>query len=390
MKFYHFFQSHLSKIFIFILIHSFFLPIYSVPTKKLVENNENFDEYIHACASLLFHLRMKADMPCNDALILTKEEVATLWSRLEGFHHANKIRAIYYKAEHALESSQEQQASQLFHRTFNRLSGLWEKAVECEQLNPSFSLLNHTARSNKNHDFEANLVIPNKVKKELRPYIIPETHPMKKTLDEMFFSMRMTQDVQTFRQSGFKTLRVGPRSYVHVAAHSNLPSYLVKAYMDNELREKGKNPSWHWLVKRCEGAAKIRKIIKQKQIQHFTVASKWIYPFPENPAPPAFPGYTRHLALLLVKDMKLAAKKKNYDAWLHVITKEHLDELYIIISRARGSSYRPDNIAYTIKGNFAFIDTEYPSKGPDYSSIRKYLNVDMQEYWDYLIKNGGK
>jgi hypothetical protein len=267
---------------------------------------------------------------------------------------------------------------------------VYSVSVECKQAEDFFTLINHAARRKINRDFEQNLAIPDNVKKALRPYVISETHPMKKNLDELFFSARSTQDVQTFRQSGFKTLRIGPRSYVHVASHANLPSYLVKAYMDNELKEKGKHPSWHWLVRRCEGAKKIRKIIEQNNIQHFTVASKWIYPFPENPSPPSSPEYTRHYALLLVKNMKLAPKRKNYDAWLHVITKSHLDELYIIISQAQGSSYRPDNIAYTTKGTFAFIDTEYPSRGPDYSSIRRYLNVEMQEYWDYLVRNGGE
>ncbi|MBA2369567.1 MAG: hypothetical protein H0V82_11170 [Candidatus Protochlamydia sp.] len=382
------FFPYLSKIIIFILVYSFFISDCSASLIKAIENKGNLDKSIHTCASLLFHLRMKTGLSIDEKPIFTKEEVANLWDRLEEYQpRANYIRSIYYEAEN---SNTIQQASLLYHQTFNRLSTIWERSIAYEEAKHPFYLINQTARSNKNEDFERNLAIPDDVKKHLRPYVIPEIHPMKKNLDEMFFAARMTQDVQTFRHYGFKTLRIGPRSYVHVASHANLPSYLVKAYMDNELKEKGKHPSWHWLVKRCEGAKKIRKIIDQQNLQHFTVASKWIYPFPENPPPPPFPGYTRHYALLLVKDMQLVPKRKNYDAWSQVITKSHLDELYIIISRAKGSSYRPDNIAYTTNGNFAFIDTEYPSRGPDYSSIRRYLNEEMQEYWDFLITTGGE
>lgn len=232
--------------------------------------------------------------------------------------------------------------------------------------------------------------IPKKVKKAISPYLIPDTHPMKASLDNLFHSTRVTLDQKSFERAGFISLSVRPRTHIIVATHPLLPNHLVKLTLDSELREKQNKPSWEWLVKRCQGAEKIRHIIRSKKIKHFTVASKWIYPLPDKPAPPKSSKYNRHLAILLVTDMKLVPQKENLLAWRYKITKEHLDELYTVISYAKGSSYRADNISYTMQGKFAFIDTEYPSRGPDYESIRPYLHPSMRNYWDKLVKEGGK
>ena len=140
---------------------------------------------------------------------------------------------------------------------------------------------------------------------------------------------------------------------------------------------------------RCIGAEKIRRVITKKNFTHFVVAEKYIYPLPAHPSPPSNGLYTRHFAILLAEDMQLVPKSENLRAWKTVITREHLHELYTIMTAARGSSYRPDNICYTRNGKFAFIDTEYPSSGPDYTSIRPHLSPKMQRYWDRLIKHGG-
>ncbi len=169
-----------------------------------------------------------------------------------------------------------------------------------------------------------------------------------------------------------------------------MPGYLVKVYLDTVLKKKQNRASWQWLVKRCQGAAQVSDIIEQGGIQHFVVAKKWIYCLPPEPSPPFGKHYTRHLALLVVTDMQLTPEQENLDAWYHIITPKHLDELYLIMSHAKGSSYRPDNIAYTRTGQFAFIDTEYPSRGPDFNSIRRHLRPAMLTYWDRLVKNGGK
>jgi hypothetical protein len=270
----------------------------------------------------------------------------------------------------------------------NDLDAWLEEVYDQEFASTAFE--NPIVRSKENNNLDGNPYIPSKIKKQLRPYLIPQKHPMKGKLDAIFLEKRATANEQTFTEAGFKTFSIGKRSFVYVAKHPLLPHHIVKAYLDNDNRKKYGKESWEWLVKRCQGAEKIRNVIKKKGFKHFVVADKWIYPLPAHPSPPPLEeGYVRHHAILIAKNMNLAPKKENYRAWRTKITREHLDELYVIISRAKGSSYRPDNIALTKEGLFAFIDTEYPAKGPDYKSIRLYLNREMRKYWDKLVKNGG-
>ena len=63
-----------------------------------------------------------------------------------------------------------------------------------------------------------------------------------------------------------------------------------------------------------------------------------------------------------------------------------MDELYAVIRRAGGASYRPDNIAMTTDGRFAFIDTEHPDSEHDYESIVPYLSSEMRRYWSNLVE----
>jgi hypothetical protein len=49
-------------------------------------------------------------------------------------------------------------------------------------------------------------------------------------------------------------------------------------------------------------------------------------------------------------------------------------------------SSRPDNIALTKQGQFAFIDTEYSRYFHDYESIAPYLSRQMRQYWSNLVR----
>lgn len=244
------------------------------------------------------------------------------------------------------------------------------------------------SRSKGDPNLENNQYIPEAIKEKMRPHLISLHHPMRKVLDKLFMRKRITVDSKTFRKAGFHILATGPRSFVKVARHRYLPGYLVKANLDTTTQLKGERESWEWFVYRCRGAKKVKDVIKSKKIKHFVVADKWLYCLPEEPSPPNDYAHRRHLAILLVTDMDLAPEEENLEAWKSIITKEHLRELYTIIARAKGSSYRPDNISYTNSRKFAFIDTEYPTAKPDFKSIRHYLNADMKIYWDKLVKNG--
>lgn len=340
--------------------------------------------------------------PLSDKIIFSDNDVASLWDKVA---HAVYIRKAclpddvdrfqeaytnYYQAKALISTEQLEEGKRYLQQALNLLSSIRLETIT--RLTNTLQLPDPLIMSKDDGSslLEGNRAIPDKAKKKMRPHIIPDNHPMKKKLDLIFSKKRVTLNEQTFHDAGFITKCERPRTFIRVASHPLLPNYLLKVHLDSETRQKYGKPSWRWLVQRCEGADKIRFIIEHRKFKHFTVAHKWIYPLPENPSPPASSLYTRHLAALLVTDMQLTSDTLNYYAWKHYVTKDHLDELYVIISSAKGSSYRPDNISYTEKGTFAFIDTEYPSKGPDYKSIRGFLSPEMLAYWDKLVRKGGR
>jgi hypothetical protein len=372
--------------------------------------SKDIDSYLQALASLVFHAQEWEDIlesedpDAHEEISFSNEEIYLLWNKLYHYLYRfpntpeqiqreyliEKAFQLYEKAKNNACIEIKGEAQEAIHLAVNLLRLLWEEAIELEE-SSSNQILDFSAilRSKADPNFEDNPYISVDARNRMKPYLLPLRHPMRAILDDLCLKTRITMDEKNFHQAGFQTIVKRPRSYIHVASHPKMKGYLVKAYLDNDLNEKHHKPSWEWLVRRCEGAEKIKNIIKKRRIKHFVVARKWIYCFPPDPSPPHDPRYTRHLALLVVTNMNLTTKKLNLHAWLHYISEEHLDELYAIISRAKGSSYRPDNIAYTRKKKFAFIDTEYPTKGPDYKRIRRYLSPEMRDYWDYLVKNGG-
>lgn len=368
------------------------------------------DSYIQALASLAFHTsewekQLNAEEP--EEIIFSPEETAHLWhsiaqyleyspstlAQIQQKSQFEKAYQRYYHAKELLEEGHPHKACQVLKGSSRLILALWEKALETEdyqeELFQEIEASPGSLRAKRSSDFDDNPYISSSAKEKMRPYLISHHHPMKAVLDSLFLNKRITLNHQTFHEAGFSILAARPRSYVLVAKHSLLSGYLVKAYLDSEQRKKKKKESWKWFVLRCQGAEKVRQVIEKYQLKYFVVANKWIYPLPAEPSPPKSSRYTRHLAVLLVTDMDLAPDPLNYHAWYSLITKEHLDELYLIISRAKGSSYRPDNISYTNKKQFAFIDTEYPSTSPDFKSIRQYLSSDMKSYWDRIVRRGG-
>lgn len=346
--------------------------------------------YINALASLNYHVDQLAktldsnnEKPyLEDEISFSEDEVDLLWAKVrQGTLEENESStSIFERALSSYENLQDIPQTQAL------LEQLWVDAINLERQSQDDAVL---SREKVDHKEENHSHIPESVMAKMKPYLISENHPMYATLNEIFTACRVTENQNSFEKAGFKILDIRPRSHIYVARHSKLPGYLVKANLDNDLHVKQHTQSWEWFVLRCIGAEKIKSIIHQFNIVHFKVAKKWIYPLPSTPLPPNDDQHTQHLAILLVTDMKLTSVKQNLHAWSNVITEEHLDELYTILSRAKGSSYRPDNIAYTREGTFAFIDTEYPTRGPDYGSIRNHLNSKMLRYWDKIVRQGG-
>lgn len=349
---------------------------------------KNQNSYRGALTSLLFVTENKVES-CDTVfeegasktdfvppIEVTSKEIDSLWKKLLNPKFCSeKIKLghlLYKQAEEDFAAGDFLSAHSLYKDCAHILRTLWQEKKSLK------NSLSYKKVNGKKKELKA-----------LKPYLISQRHPLKPTLDAIFSANRVTQDKKSLEAAGFIILHSRPRSYVKVVAHPLLSGYLLKVYLDNELRQKRKKPYWKWLSLRCEGAAGIRTVIKRKKIKYFVVPQKWIYLLPDFPLPPNSPEYQPKKALLVVEDMRLTSNEVNLAAWKTLITPKHLDELYTIISSASGSSYRPDNIAYTVEGNFAFIDTEYPHQSPDFKSIRPFLSEEMRKYWDKKIKKGG-
>lgn len=272
----------------------------------------------------------------------------------------------------------------------NNTLAIWRQLLNEEQTAarsiPSLSFdLAHLG----NREIKKNPLITSKHYKAIKPWILPENHPMKARLDAIFQRSRAIQDAESFAAAGFQTFKVQPRSFIRVARHPDLPGYVLKVYLDTELRKKKGKPGWSWFAKRCVGAKKIQDIIKKKQIKHFKVTHKWIYPIPLFSQTLSGPNYDPKAEILIAEDMNIVSNEKSIEAWKTVMTPAHLDELYLIIAFAGGHSYRPDNIPYSLDGKFAFIDTEYPDLKPDFKTSMMYFSPEMVQYWQKLIDQGG-
>lgn len=333
------------------------------------EQSENLSK-IQSAASLLYHLEHIENKNSID-IDFNKSQVENLWDDLSD-ENAVKAYEAYLEKDYA-------QSRQL-------LENLWRSWIE-DELN---SDVKAQATSIFYNDVDQNPYISAKIFNEIFPYLLPFEHPARPNLDLIFQTSRATFNKDSLKNAGFNILYSQPRSFIKVVEHAYLPNYLLKLYIDIDSRKKNNKPGWTWFVRRCEGAEKIRKILKKYNVLYFSVPHKWIYPLPIDPPPPQDVPVERQIVVLLVDDMHLAPKEENLAAWKTRITKKHLDELYLIISLGNGSSYRADNVPLTKGGKFAFIDTEYPHRPPNFATIRPYLSTKMRAYWDSLVKKGGK
>ncbi len=238
------------------------------------------------------------------------------------------------------------------------------------------------------NEFETNPNISAEAREMMRPYLLPFDHPIRSKLDKLFKKGTVTKNAKNFLKSGFVMRHAQPRSFIRIAGHEDLEGYLIKLQLDDEVREKYDHPIWWWFTKRCEGARKIDKVIKENRITNFSVAQKWIYPLPVNRLISPKILEIRKPVILVVQDMEVLSTEETLKAWRKKITPAHLDELYKIISIAGGRSYRPDNIPYTKNRNFAFVDTEYPDHPGTYKEVERALSSKLKPYWQTLINKG--
>lgn len=211
-----------------------------------------------------------------------------------------------------------------------------------------------------------------------KPYELPGRSPLRKTLNAIFNDPNCMKNENAFKKAGFKTLFFRKKGSLRVASHPDLKGYLFKLYLEDEVG------SWmperqNRLTQRCVSAAQIRKRIKKEKMKFFTVPDKWLYKVPK-----------RNYYVLVVQDMKLTSRKKSEKAWKKKITVEHLHELYHILNDGYASLAITQNIAYTKKGTFACIDTEFGKRKFDMSRIMNKLSPSIRWTWDSILMEHDK
>jgi hypothetical protein len=229
-------------------------------------------------------------------------------------------------------------------------------------------------------NFTDNPCLSERMKSRMAPWLLPQVHPMKAALDEIFSQPGVNNSEKTLRKAGFKVLFSQKRSLIRVISHPNLPGYLIKLFPNSEkaLLSSG----WKRLTIRCIVAKKIKSIIARHHLRHFIVADKWLYPVP----------CTHQKAgcqpvVLLVKNMNIYSRKETKHVWKKHASRRVVKELYQILGRGYGSPFLSGNLPYTKMGTFAFIDTEYNKRKINLGHARSFLSRPMQRYWNSLVKH---
>lgn len=256
---------------------------------------------------------------------------------------------------------------------------LWNREKNCKRL---------MARSLTYQNFTNNFCIDKSMHKKIAPYLLPLDHPLRAELDALFSVYGVNENTNSMSKAGFITVSFRPTTYVVIVKHSNLPGHLLKLYLESEDRIKKNREGWKWLLHRCEGAQALRNLIKEKNLTHFVVPDKWLYPLPPKPLHSS-PQCGQPLVLLCT-EMDIVSDQESHEIWQNRITHDVLDELYIILSHGLSSSYVSWNIPPTKDGKFACVDTEQSNAKPNYSLVRNYLSQEMKDYWDRLVRYGGK
>jgi hypothetical protein len=356
---------------------------------KAKEDVNNYQNAFYAISSLTFYLQKTIsnvsikEETHGDKINFSEADIASLWhtassyAAMEG--EIEKAQGYYYEAV----KQREDQAAfiELCQEAHTIVRAVWYA------VNPYTAKEQPTASKRLRYPhFDDNPYINDAMQNKMRPYLLPLNNKLKASLDKIFNRSRAIQNKASFAKAGFITLFHQPYSHIRVAKHTALPGYLLKVYFDTDaLKDKA---GWDRFTERCQGARSVRRLIKEKNLKHFSVPDKWLYPLPFSNIPSTIKPNLQTV-VLVVTDMNLVSLRESRKAWRSKVTHKHLDELYCILSHGFGSRVLPHNIPYGKNGTFACIDTEAPEHF-DYDRVRKYLSPKMLAYWDELVRKGGK
>lgn len=227
--------------------------------------------------------------------------------------------------------------------------------------------------------------LPSKeVLQEVAPYLIPENHPIKASLDNLFQSSRVILNLKSLRKAGFSKTKPRKFTKLLVTKHPDFPGYVFKLYLDAQRYYKNVPEHRLW-IQRIQGAKRIREEIAKRGWEgSFVVPTKWIYALPENPK--IKKGYVLKHFILVEDDMDLYSDKENARLWASdFVSEEKLLQLFEILETiGLHDCVKPDNIPFTKSGKIAFIDTQTFGKEVPYRRLKPHLSKTNGRFWKAL------
>lgn len=228
-----------------------------------------------------------------------------------------------------------------------------------------------------------------RIRENASPYLLPNTHPIKSSLDRLFSRFRVTLSLETLEAAGF--INPKPRKFTKliVTKHLAFPGYIFKFYVDAQRYFKGLREDEHWIL-RIQGAELTRQtIVKLGLDAVFKVPHKWMYELPNNHLP--LKGYLNKYYILVEEDMDLISNDDNKARWASdAISQEFLDQFYMLLTEVGLSDCaKPDNAPFSIDGKIAFIDTETFHRRVNYHKLNHFLSKPNQQYWKLITQTKG-
>lgn len=216
----------------------------------------------------------------------------------------------------------------------------------------------------------------------VRPYLLTDSHPLKKRLDLIFSIQGILKNRDSLMRCGFNVSPTRKWNNLYVAKHSILRGYVIKLFVN----EQQGIQEWDNWIARIEGAWSIQAAIERHGYQKFfKVPKKWIYQLPSASLKDGDKQY-----VLIVEDMDIHDEERNRKKWkdMNYVTKERLDALYCLL-KEEGliDSIYIDNIPISRDGLITFIDTEHVHAWPvNYSRLNNFVPLELKAYWKTVSK----
>lgn len=229
----------------------------------------------------------------------------------------------------------------------------------------------------------------------VQPYLLPFNAPIRKTLDEIFSTSRVTADRESFTRAGF---RLTPDQGLHVvvASHKELEGFLVKVIFDQIVCD-AEDPlcdapdlgeDWEQWIRRIQGERIIREgIAKLDYKKYFKVPFQWIYPLPNGPEAPQSEGYYPRSFIFIAEDMQLASPDHN-TRFYKKMDKSLIKAIFTITTQyGLEDCCNKFNLPLCEDGKLAFIDTETFYQWPvNYHRMVEFISSTKHKYWNKLKK----